>query len=187
MDLRDIDLTLAIKHASISDLSIQLQAPNGGPTVQLVAAGDLTGTDLGVAPNGAFVGTTFDDDAARAANDGTAGARIGHFRLTTTDQMSFFNGLTPAQVSGDWTLTITDTKAGTAGSLRLARLTLTSRMNTSNNQATPDIIAASTLVRGSLTDVYPRTTTAMPSGVGPSASIAADNTLGAFSSALRDY
>src|SRR5690606_15000781 len=116
------------------------------------------GANLGVL-NGIAVGTTFDEEATRSIVDFTtappargAGAPfIGHFR--PQGDLSVFNGLDADDLSGTWTLRVTDFRAGPTGDpppeteLEFAELSFRSGL-----EATADSLVATTRVIGSVTD-----------------------------------
>ena len=138
------------------------------------------------APNGPFPPPT-------AGATGEGAAAVGTFSLLTD-----LRGLTAARVQGQWSLEITDFRAGNVGTLRNFALRFTAGIQ---NPANPtqitrtltdgtDVTVATSTVRGqtslqntALYDLtYPLKINASPFlGVGPGASVAADNTLGSYS------
>jgi hypothetical protein len=210
--LSDLQVTLNIVHAHLNELKITLKAPGAsGPTVVLVnnAVDPVTGNNitpaqglpdvanLGVLQAGTpvvthNVGTVFDNNAPRSIRDGGATAPyIGHFR--PEGDLSVFNGLTAAQLSGTWLLQISDNIHDNNPPPQFLNgwsLSFTSRIS-SGAFGTGSLLPATyldaalnsaTTVRGSFNDVYPLVNAASgPAGVGPGISVAVDNTLGAFS------
>lgn len=98
--VHELTVTLDISHADTSDLDIVLIAPDG-TRVDLVT---------GVSGSG-FTGTTFDDAAATSI---TAGVSPFTGSFSPEGQLADFDGV---EISGNWTLEITDTLLGTAGQL----------------------------------------------------------------------
>ena len=81
-------------------------------------------------------------------------------------------------MNGSWNLAITNANTTTAANVT-ATLHLTSGLKPGGGS---DSFVASTPIRGALTAPYPLKTAAMPDvGIGPAPTIAADNTLGAYS------
>jgi subtilisin-like proprotein convertase family protein len=125
--LTDLDVTVAIFHASMNQVLITLTPPaSSGVTTPIVLLENKTtaaGADrqnIGVTAQAHMgliapanhplhiVGTVFDDDAHRVINDPTAATPwIGHF-VPEGGSLSVLDGKTAAQLSGTWTLSITD-------------------------------------------------------------------------------
>jgi subtilisin-like proprotein convertase family protein len=184
LKISDVDLALAINHDSLSQLTIQLVAPDG-TSVTLVSADGLSGADLGTTTSGRFLSTTFDDDAARAITDTGAGnGYVGHFRPQGNGRLSTFDDMDISALNGQWKLRINDSTANgqnVTQNVISAKLVLTAGLST---QA-PAVVAAST--RMGAGNVFMQGESQWKSlaspdrGVTPAASIAADNTLGAYS------
>jgi subtilisin-like proprotein convertase family protein len=200
----DVQLRLAITHAAVNELRIELVPPTGSnlPSIVLVQAQTNTagtvnagigvsGANLGIL-NGFGVGTTFDDDAARNIVDinpnggarGAAAPYVGVFR-PEAGSLAAFNGAAGVDnpnstadrfVGGTWTLRITDNRSGNVGNLANATLTITAGLDDG-----ADRLAATTYVRGGVGDSYTRNTQATTKGIGPGLVLASDRTLGAFS------
>ena len=100
--LLDVDLQLDITHTWDSDLTAVLTAPNGTEYTLFDGIG-------GSGDN--FTATTFDDDADTAIGNGTA-PFTGTFR--SQDPLAPLND---TSITGDWTLSITDSATFDTGSL----------------------------------------------------------------------
>ncbi|MDR3638959.1 MAG: proprotein convertase P-domain-containing protein [Isosphaeraceae bacterium] len=176
-----------------SELSAVLIAPNGTRITlflnQINSAGavivpngnrGLTGNNLGIAQSGADIPTIFDDNAARTINDRTAGGPyIGTFRPELGSLTNSFFGLSGAQLSGTWTLQITNQRDdGTNPNPVLQNWGLTF---TSGQVTSGDVPAATTSVRGNFDSNFALSVPSSPTGVGPTPVITSDNTLGSFS------
>ncbi len=202
LTLSNLTVDMTILQSDMSMLQAVLTAPNGTQIVLFrnlrdasgnvpnpdVARG-ITGANLGVVgvsnnvPYG-FLGTTFDQNAARSISD-RSGSAIGYSSTFRPDNgggnnLSALNGLTAAQLTGTWTLTITDTRnngTNPGPSLVSWGLNFTSGVTGSGV-----VNVASTAVRGSQTGSYSRASAAAgPQGIGPGIAISQDNTLGSFS------
>ncbi|WP_422931842.1 Ig-like domain-containing protein [Singulisphaera sp. PoT] len=176
--LSHLSVTLNITHPSLADLSLVLIPPTGSglPSVTLIAAGTITGANMGVSTSGLVSGTTLTDFAARGINNQASTAPfLGTYRPELNLDAAYA-GATKAQLNGTWTLQITDTKNGSAGSLGGWSLNLVSGM-----QRGAQTFVTSTDVRGAVGNAYPVKTPDSPLGVAPNATIASDNTLGAYS------
>jgi len=189
--ITDVDLMLGIDHDSLSDLDIFLIAPNG-TQVQLVRARNAQGTgaglqggDLGKTPSDLYLGTTFDDDAARIVTDQSAGGNYtGHYR-PQVEQLSKLDGLAAANFNGVWTLRIVDNYASgsTTQSLVSGKLVLTSGLKSSTADklvATSRLNAGNVFLAGNDSNRF-ELAGSPDRNPTPSASIASDNTLGAYS------
>jgi large repetitive protein len=198
--LSDLSVELAIQHPALNELSIVLIPPPGSglQPVTLVnnqtnAAGvannftGVSGANMGVAPSGAALGTTFDDNAARSIVDivpGSAtGARgavapfIGHFQPEGGPILdALYAGATPAQLNGTWTLQITDFRNTNVGTLRNWNLILTSGLN---RNFTTNVSQFELLNRA--LEISNVANPANVLALAPMPVVASDNTLGAFS------
>jgi subtilisin-like proprotein convertase family protein len=194
-----VDIQIDLVHANLEELKLELIAPNGTDIVLANNREDamgnmpngnntgLTGANLGISASGLPIGTIFDQSAAWSIIDNISGAAapyLGHYQ--PEGNLARLNGLTAAQVSGNWTLKITDNKSDQNNGMDPTQyvvdwsVILNSGLTTLDT--TGDVVTASTPIRGALTGPYPLTTTANPNrGIGPSVVIAADNTLGSFS------
>ena len=169
-NVSDLVVTLAIRHPAVNDLSVSLRAPDG-TTVPLIAAAAFTGVNLGIGTGGAAIGTRIDPGSPRAPANGTS-PYLGNFAPAG----SFAPFLNRPLQSGTWTLLITDNTTGNAGQLVKGTLTFSSGLVKGT-----EVTAATTTVRGSAGLSYPTASPAAPLGIGPSPSLASDNTLGAYS------
>ena len=174
ISLTNLTVTVNLLQATLADVQIELVAPDN--TRRLLLPAGVTGTNLGIAPNGQPLGTVFDSRAARSILDGGATAPfVGTFR--PLQSLGIFNGRTPAGLNGTWRLVITDSTGASDDQLLGFSLNFTSGLSD-----TPDSLVAFTFVTGSQSGVYPRASAAAGSdGIGPGIQIAADNTLGSFS------
>ena len=170
LTVSDLTVTLDIAHPALGDLSINLVAPDG-TIVQLFATAGVSGANFGFGTGGSLLGTTFDNNSPRALANGAA-PYIGSFR-PSGNLATFFNK--PIQ-SGVWTLQITDSTTGNFGQLLKGFLTFSQGLAAGGN-----VQAATPTVRGSAGSTYGTASAADPLGIGPDASLASDNTLGAFS------
>jgi subtilisin-like proprotein convertase family protein len=199
--LGDLKVSIALVHPHLNQLKIVLTAPNGLGSITLFnngvdESGNSTGlglpdvANLGVS-NGQPLGTVFDDKAQQAITAGTA-PYIGHFQIEnfsipSNSLNSLVQGLTPADVQGQWQLAITDyrndgappTQSMVAWSLGFNtpgedRSVFTASFATNN--------PGKAVVPGAPTGPYKTLPLAMPDrGVGPGLSLAIDNTLGSLS------
>ncbi|MGE5608401.1 MAG: proprotein convertase P-domain-containing protein [Bacillota bacterium] len=181
----DVDLELALSDPALEQLSIQLS--HGGKTIDLVRNGKdgddqstgagITGAGMGIT-RGLPVGAVFDDQALRSVRDGAA-PFIGHFQAE--GGATALASLIAGGAGGQWTLTITDYRqnpdGAASGKLESWALRFTSGLTTN-----ADVAVATTKLLGSLDGPFADTPDVMPErGIGPSAAIASDNTLGSFS------
>ena len=193
--LQNLTVSLSLSYPTLANTSAVLISPGGTRSVVLwnnatnnagtaVNTGTtLTGVNMGASTLGPYIGTVLDSTAHRSILDTSATAPYtGHFRPIGNLQ-SAFQGLTNAQLSGTWTLQITDYRNET--------LTATT--------PTPALIGASLDLTSGFSDISPNgqgvrvATSFLNSGtkpftdgiqgvpVLPNASIASDNSLGAFS------
>ena len=91
--LTDTNITINVDHTYVSDLTVELIAPDG-TTVELVSGVGGNGDD--------FINTTFDDEGSTNI---TGGAPPFTGVFIPSGSLADFNGLTSV---GDWTLKITD-------------------------------------------------------------------------------
>ena len=197
--LSNLTVDMTLLQPDMTMLSAVLTAPNGtqitlfqnaqdasGNTPTNVTYG-VTGANLGIVgvdtntgPYG-ILGTTFDQNAARSISDrsGSASGYTSTFR-PNGGNLSVLDGLTPADLTGTWTLTITDFRNNgnnPAPFLRSWGLNFTSGVTGGGVTN-----VATTKVRGSQTGTYSRASAAAgPQGIGPGVEISQDNTLGSFS------
>jgi subtilisin-like proprotein convertase family protein len=193
INVADMDVTVNLRHPALNELQIQLIPPSASGLAPITLVRNQTNADntnnpagvgfptntvnLGVL-NGVDVGTVFDDQAARVVNDTTNFPPfVGHFR-PDNGSLAVVNSLTPSQLSGPWTLSITDFRNGNVGFLDNWSLTFRSGLI-----GGPDHTVATTSVRGAVpTSAFPLVPAASPlRGIGPAPVIASDNTLGSFS------
>lgn len=108
--IKDLDVVLDIQHASLGDLRVVLESPQG-TMVPLILEGTLTGANL--------AGTILDDEAA---TDLTAASApfTGHFRPATS-----LGAIDGEDARGVWRLHVIDTVQGNAGVLNNWTLNLT--------------------------------------------------------------
>jgi subtilisin-like proprotein convertase family protein len=196
--LTDMEVTLNITHPSLNNLAIRLTAPTG-TVVTLVAAGNITGADMGTTASGIRLGTVFDEQAARAVTSmGSSAPYTDHFRTPTGALTQFYSGvgaLTQAQVNGMWTLTLVDSQTGTPTQF-VANWSLNFGFGLTPNFTTDlatqvkyptglGLTPVMTPIRGALTSDgtgYPLKPAVSPDrGIGPSPVITSDNSQGAFS------
>ena len=128
--ISDLNVTIWVVHPAINELRIRLIPPptSGVPPVTLLENGtDSTGNSTGAGASGAnLVSTTFDQEAPQSISDNTGGAASsGHFRPEQAS-LAGVNTLTLAQISGIWTLELTDFRSGNSGALQGWSLSLTS-------------------------------------------------------------
>ena len=178
VSLSHLSVTLTVTHPSVADLSFVLIPPTGSglPNVTLIAAGTISGANLGVTTTGVPVGTVLTDFAARAINNQASTSPYVGTYGAETNLDAVYAGATKAQLNGTWTLQITDTKNGSAGSLGNWSLNLVSGM-----QRGAQTLVTTSDMRGALGNTYPIKTPNSPLGVSPGATIASDNTVGAYS------
>ena len=100
--VNDVLLNLNITHTWDADLDVSLTSPSGTQVLLFSGVGS-SGDD--------FIDTTLDDEATTAITIGTA-PFTGHF--SPQEMLSSFDD---ESITGDWTLTVTDTAAGDDGAL----------------------------------------------------------------------
>ncbi len=177
-----LTVTLNLIHPTVGNLSIVLQAPNGGPSITLLenatdAAGAATGNGLAGGNLGVFgetttnpginIGTVFDDNATRGIFDptttgtnGLAAPAIGHFQPESGESLDDFVKQVAASgdLNGQWTLKITDFRTETTpGNVRNFTLQFTTGMN-ANSQANTIVSGfakAGLVIGGSINNTYP--------------------------------
>jgi len=169
-NVSDLVVTLAVQHPAVNDLSVALRAPDG-TTVPLFNAGAFTGVNLGIGTGGVPIGTRIDPGSGLGPANGTS-PYLGNFAPAG----SFAPFLKRPLQSGTWTLLVTDNTTGNAGQLVKGTLTFSSGLVKGT-----EVTAATTTVRGAAGLSYPTASAAAPLGIGPSPSLASDNTLGAYS------
>jgi subtilisin-like proprotein convertase family protein len=161
-----------------------------GPTV---GAANLGSSGAGVESNiDIGIATVFDSQAARPINDpGATAPYIGHFRPESSS-LNVFNGLTATQLSGTWTLSITDNKnSGTSAPFPYQRvqawgLRFSGYINSTGFGVDGLLNPLSGWVpvplKDNFTAPYATGTAGAPGpqGIGAGFSVAIDNTLGAF-------
>jgi subtilisin-like proprotein convertase family protein/photosystem II stability/assembly factor-like uncharacterized protein len=207
-DLTEIDnisLTLSLLHDNLAQVRIELVAPDGTRVTLLRNGVDtagnaignpqigIAGTTLGVVNysstipyQGANVGTTFQDNASRNIDDDSAvGSAYTGTYSPSGSLLQAFGGLTAAQIAGTWKVVVTDMRnSGTVTTERRIRsATLRLTQNLSDGLGS-DVVTGAIPVKGAASGTaYPTASTALPAGVGigPSISVAVDNSLGAFS------
>lgn len=104
-DVRDVDVTVNIKHGFVSDLSVSLVGP-GGQQVQLFNGIGSSADDVTFA--------VFDDDASRSITTATASDAPFTGRWRPVGSLAAFNDIPAA---GTWQLVVRDTKGNDIGSL----------------------------------------------------------------------
>ncbi len=112
--ITDLNVQLQLRHASPSDLTVELISPTG-TTVQLFANVPVPFLNGNMPQGSDFSGTIFDDAAAVAINNPNAGAVppfAGTFR--PMGALAGFNG---ENVNGVWTLRITDSNGNARAGL----------------------------------------------------------------------
>jgi subtilisin-like proprotein convertase family protein len=184
----DIEAVVAIDNTATASLEIDLIPPTGSglSPVQLLNAGGVANSANFGVQNGDVVGVTFDDNALRSINDGSAASPwVGHFE-SSSDELAFnIDGATAAQVNGTWTLEVVDSSA-TGGTVEEASLQINSLFDGSEFASNNTIISGA--LPGSASNTYPTTAagvngipSAGANGIGPGVSVAIDNTLGGYS------
>ena len=197
VSVRSLEVSLGVVSPGANAQRIVLVPPTGSglPQITLLANntdafGNTTGQgvgggNLGQTNSGAFLGTVFDQFAGRALQGNPGGAAtVGHFRAA--DDLSVFNGMTPAQVNGTWTLQITDYRNGGNNPppffLQSLSLNFTSGLLDSPDVAVNGGKTGVLAVAGAPTAPFPTASAAVPdTGIAPAPVIVTDNTLGAFS------
>jgi subtilisin-like proprotein convertase family protein len=122
--LRDLNVTVSLSHAQVSDLVMTLIAPDGITQVQLYSHRGGTGSDV--------TNLTFDDQAANPISAGVA-PFLASFRPETP--LSVFNGTDGTGLNGNWTLRIQDTVPGNSGRLLHWSLGLTTTKPASTSES----------------------------------------------------
>ena len=140
----------------------------------------ITGANMGIAPSGQAIGTTFNDNAARSIVDRSAAAPyIGTFR-PEVGSLASFESLPLSSLNGTWTLQITDFRNSGSPpppeSVQSWSLTLNSGVG---DQTDSQVVT--TTVRGNFTGNFALASATTPNGIGPGVVVASDNTLGSFS------
>jgi len=142
--ITNLSVSLTMTHTWVADLNVTLTAPGGSPSFTIFGrTGSAGGSNCGYSSNlsGTYV---FADPSVTSNNwwtaanvgDGTniatgtyfttpLGAPAGVVPTAGTAFNAAFAALTPAQINGTWTLTITDNTSGDTGSVTAASLTLT--------------------------------------------------------------
>lgn len=180
LKVSDLSIGLTIRHPSMGDLTIRLVPPTGSglqPITLVQAQGTTGGTNFGISANGRTAETVFTDSGARRINDqNSTSPYMGYYR-PQSGSLSMYRGLTPAQVNGQWTLEISDTRNSNVGTL----LDNWSLNFLSGLDPIQDVVVTTTIVRGAMNAPYPLGAAVTGQGIGPGISIASDNTLGAYS------
>lgn len=142
--ITNLSVSLTMTHTWVADLNVTLTAPGGSPSFTIFGrTGSAGGSNCGYSSNlsGTYV---FADPSATSNNWWTAanvsdasniatgtyfttplGVPAGVVPTAGTAFNAAFAALTPAQINGTWTLTITDNTSGDTGSVSAASLTLT--------------------------------------------------------------
>jgi subtilisin-like proprotein convertase family protein len=197
--LSDMEAVLNLMHPDLSQIKIELIAPNNLGTLTLVKnhldisgnalPGGIAGTSMGIL-NGTEFGTIFEDNAPRLITSAQNADFLGQFQAEGGSFASLFYGKTAAQLSGMWTLRITDFVNGPTGNNIIPILQDVKLVFTSGTVGTNVILPTFTTatdpfllpVLGSASDNYPLHSNAAPiTGIGPHVVVASDNTLGSFS------
>ncbi len=207
----DVDVTVTLVHPAVNELRVRLIPPAGsGITTPITlfnnqtnAAGNstmaigITGANLGTTGNGipfagfytdaqgmrvnvGGPGTTFSQQASRSIIDRAfAAPYTGIFR--PEGSLGVLSDLTRAQITGTWTLEVTDFRNSGADVRQF--IVGWSLSFTSGLIPSADRTVAATVVRGALTPTgTPLKPTVSPGvGIGPNIAVAVDNTLGSFS------
>jgi subtilisin-like proprotein convertase family protein len=189
--LSTMSVGLWLTAPNLDQLGVELIAPNGLGSVTLfrnrtdglgaaIAGQGITGANMGTS----YLSTTFVDNTPKSITTGTA-SFLGQFQPEVGSLLALFRGRTAAQLNGPWTLRVTDYRySGTTPpvqSINTVTLNFGSGLNTG-----ADRVISTTTVRGAgATGVgvatYATASAATPNGIGPGLTLAADNTLGAFS------
>lgn len=103
--IRDLDVTVTVRHPGHGDLAIDLTAPGGAVTARLI--------ENEGGPGDGFANVTFDDEATELPPGFTVdGTCLTDRRYRPAPgSLAVFDGL---EVQGTWTLTITDSFVGDA-------------------------------------------------------------------------
>lgn len=170
-----LSVSLILSHTSVSDLSLVLTSPSGKKITLTNSGGSPSGANFGIATDGVQAPTVFTDNATfpSAINSTTATSPYqGYYRPAGGSLNALVSGLTPADLKGNWTLSVINTNT-TAGNIVSLSLSFVSGMTAGLNRT-----VATTFVRGALTTPYPTATSITAQGIGPAPTIASDNTLG---------
>ena len=146
--ITNMSVSLTMTHTWVGDLNVTLSAPGGSPSFTIFGRTGSASTTPSPGPNCGYPsnmsGTyVYADPSATSNNWWTAanvadasniatgtyfttplGAPAGAVPTAGTAFNAAFAGLTPAQINGTWTLTITDNTSGDIGSVSAASLTL---------------------------------------------------------------
>ncbi len=146
--ITNMSVSLTMTHTWVGDLNVTLSAPGGSPSFTIFGRTGSASTSGGSIVNCGYPsnmsGTyVYADPSATSNNWWTAanvadasniatgtyfttplGAPAGAVPTAGTAFNAAFAGLTPAQINGTWTLTITDNTSGDIGSVSAASLTL---------------------------------------------------------------
>jgi subtilisin-like proprotein convertase family protein len=227
--LRALDVTLRIAFPNLAKLRAVLEPPaalaaRGLPPITLFLNGldggggavnvnqSLTGVNLGGNSAAGFnftagPATVFDQEAVRFISDGsTANPYLGHYKPVGENALLAYQGLTAAQLNGQWTLRITvfQNETGTTGSfVQTAALDFASGNDPGANGGENIVANNLTGIAGTTPNINPlvpgtvitrlnstgvsadpgrvTTTNVQIPRVLPTPVIASDNTLGAFS------
>lgn len=147
--ITNMSVSLTMTHTWVGDLNVTLSAPGGSPSFTIFGRTGSASTTPSPGPNCGYAsnmsGTyVYADPSATSNNwwtaanvtDGTniatgtyfttpLGAPAGAVPTAGSAFNAAFAALTPAQINGTWTLTITDNTSGDTGSVSAASLTLT--------------------------------------------------------------
>jgi len=201
--IQNLSVTLNLHHPDLKTLKAELISPAGTIYTLFENATNANGDDRGVGlraggtdmglinvnlPGGFTgynVGSTFQDNAPRRINDGSAAAPYtGTYRPENgTTLNTAFGGQNPA---GTWTIRLTDFRnSGSpppAAYIQSASLKFSQRFGTGSDGLDADNVTGAFPAKSTVNGTaYPLASTANPQGVGPSVSLAVDNTLGAYS------
>ena len=162
--IQSVELRLSITHPRLADLALDLVSPTG-TVVNVFGAGALTGVNLGTLNSGSLL-TKFSNTSTTAIGGvGQTAPYVGTFSLNIA-------AILGETANGTWSIRVTDTAAGQAGTLDAAELLVTTSGLTTLPADT--VILADNDVNNTL-DALPA------AGNGMGAQIASDNTLGSFS------
>lgn len=114
--VQDVDVSVDLTHTNVFDLQLYVESPCG-TRVLLNAYDPFSGYFEGAD----YAGTTFDDEAATAIEEGSA-PFDGRFRPLVPNRLSAFDG---EDAFGPWRLQVYDAYYGDTGSLNAFTLTLT--------------------------------------------------------------
>ena len=199
--LSDLAVNVAIVHPAVGELRLVLVPPAGSglspitlvnnqvdPANNTNAGIGISGANLGIAPSGAPIGTTFDDHADRNIVDiapgggrGAGAPYVGQFRPEGGSLDATYGGANKAAINGTWTLKVIDNRNGNVGFLLNASLAFTSGLRPGTDTAVANTIVLARESAPPATPNGPTATAADAQGIAPTPVIASDNTLGAFS------